>query len=880
MTSWQADRVRTTFTRYFVERGHTSVPSSGLIPHDPRAPLFTNAGMNQFIPYFLGEQPAPYPRATSVQKCARIRGKHDDIELIGRTTRHLTFFEMLGNFSFGDYFKPGAIAYAWELLTDGFGLDPDQLWVTVHDSDDDAEEIWRDEIGVAGTRIQRMGEDNFWEMGDTGPCGPCSEIYIDRGAAWGEEGGPAHGGEERFVELWNLVFMQYDRQDDGTLLALPKPNIDTGAGLERVLMVLQDQRSVWETDEIRTLIASAEELTGARYGVEPETDVALRIVADHARSVAFLISDGVFPSNESRGYVLRRLIRRAVLRAQQQLGHALETMAPLADAVVRTMGGAYPKLVTDAGLIGRVVTHEEDAFRRTLRAGSALLDEHLQSGAAQVPGEVAFRLHDTYGFPIELTSEIAAARGVAVDRGGFEAEMEAQRSRARAAARHGREGDDAGALWRDLLEEFGPTTFLGYETTEATARVLAVLSHAGPRPDGDEGGPEEGETGAFELYDVVLDATPFYAEGGGQVGDTGEFLSGDGRFVVLDTNRAIEGLTRHVGYFVGPGFEEGDEVVAAVDAERREAIRRNHTGTHLLHWALRAVLGEHVKQQGSLVAPDRLRFDFSHFGALTREEIVAVEDLVNAEVLSDATVHTEETSRHAAEEAGAIAFFGDKYGERVRVVHAGHASVELCGGTHVSSLGHIGPFRIVAESSIGANTRRIEATTGMRTFEEIRRVDDVVARASAALRTSPGELVEAAERIVDQQRALEEQLRSLRAARLRDDAARLAARADRGVVTARVDGLDPGELRDLALAIREQPGVDAVGLAGTPGAGRVALVVATMKGGQDARAIAGDAAAAVGGGGGGSPELATAGGRDVAAIDVALTRLRAGLVGE
>ena len=871
VTSWDADRLRRAFTAFFVDRGHTSVPSAGLIPHDPRAPMFTNAGMNQFIPYFLGEEPAAYQRATTVQRCVRVRGKHDDIELIGRTSRHLTFFEMLGNFSFGDYFKSDAISFAWSFLTGELGLDPERLWVTVYEEDDEAAELWRDRIGVPDERIQRMGDDNFWMMGDTGPCGPCSELYYDRGEPFGAPGGPVGGGEERFVEIWNLVFMQYDRDGEGNLSPLPRPNIDTGAGLERLLTVLQEAPSVWETNVLRALIGRAEALTGRRYGEDAEVDVALRILADHARSMAFLVSDGVFPSNEGRGYVLRRIIRRAVLRAYQH-GSSEVVLPPLLEQVVAGMGDAYPKLAADAGLVEKVVAHEEEAFRRTLRQGTALLEEELAGGAPTLSGAVAFRLHDTFGFPIDLTTELSHDRGVDVDRSGFEAEMAAQRARARAAARgEGGPEEDAGP-WRALLEQFGPTRFVGYEATSTTARVLSVVPHVGPPPEvGDRVPP-----GA--LLDVVLDRTPFYAEGGGQVGDTGELVGPTGRFLVLDTNRAAEGLTRHVGIVEAGELLEGEEAEAVVDADRRSAIRRNHTGTHLVHWALRQVLGEHVQQQGSLVAPDRLRFDFSHFGPLTGAELATVEDLVNDQILSDAPVRAYEAARDEAEAAGAIAFFGDKYGDVVRVIEAGSSSVELCGGTHVHALGQIGAFRIVAESSIGANTRRLFATTGRATIDELRRVERLVAEAAAALHVSPGDLVPAATRLGDRVKELEAAAAETLGRQLRDDAAALAAGADAGVVVARRDGLEAAALRELALEVRSRDGVQAVGLVGAPSEAKVAVVVALRKeAGLDARPVATAAARAVGGGGGGSPELATAGGRDPGGIDAALEALRAGL---
>ncbi len=867
--SGAADQLRSTFTGFFRERGHAEIPSSGLIPHHPRAPMFTNAGMNQFLPYFLGEEQPPFRRATTVQKCVRVRGKHDDIELIGRTSRHGSFFEMLGNFSFGDYFKAEAIAYAWELLTGVIGLDPERLWVTVHTSDDEAEAIWREAIGLPAARIQRLGEDNFWEMGETGPCGPCSEISYDRGAAFGAEGGPAYGSDERFLEIWNLVFMQYDRQADGTLEPLPKPNIDTGFGLERVLTVTEAAPTVWETSLLRPIIAAAEAATGVAYGRGGEPDVALRVLADHARTMAFLVSDGVFASNEGRGYVLRRIIRRAVLRATQ-LGGSELVMPAVVGGVIAEMGSAWPQLVRDRGLIETVVGHEEEAFRRTLRQGSALLGEELARGG-RLSGPVAFRLHDTFGFPIDLTSEIAAQRGVEVDLEGFDAEMEGQRARARAGARAAGGASGLAEAARAVLEEFGPSEFLGYRAEEAEARVLALV----PRPEESfENVDGEALPAGAELADLYLDRTPFYAEGGGQVGDTGRIAGVDGSFRVLDTTVATEGLARHTGYLAEGSLEAGAQVHAAIDSARRQAIRRNHTATHILQAALRAVLGEHVKQQGSLVAPDRLRFDFSHFAALTPEELAEVTALVNAEVLADEPVRTYETSRHEAEQAGAIAFFGDKYGEVVRVVEAGDVSVELCGGTHVRATGTIGPIRIVSESSIGANTRRIEATTGTRSLEEIGRLEAQLAAVAETLRTTPAELQDSLERLLEQERVLEEELRKLRGAKAREQAKELAAGAAKGVVVARRDGLDPTALRELALAVRSEAAVETVALIGSPDGEKVALVVAASPGGRhDAKALASEAARLVGGGGGGSPELATAGGRDAAGIEGALSLL-------
>jgi alanyl-tRNA synthetase len=858
-----ANGLRRAFVDFFVARDHVEVPSAGLVPHHPRAPLFTNAGMNQFLPYFLGEEVPPYRRATSVQKCVRVRGKHDDIEQVGRTPKHATFFEMLGNFSFGDYFKRDAIVWAWELLTEVLGLPAEQLWVTVYTTDDEAADLWTDVIGVPRQRIQRTEEDNFWEMGDTGPCGPCSEIHFDRGPEWGVGGGPVGGGEARYVELWNLVFQTYDRQASGELVPLPKPGIDTGAGFERMLTILQGARSVWETDVLRPLVARAEALTGRTYGDDAEADVALRVLADHARTMSFMISDGVFPSNEDRGYVLRRIIRRAVLRANL-LGTSRPVCPGMVEAVVDVMGDAYPDLAKNADFVSGVAAREEERFRSNLRSGMALLEGEL-SGGVLISGETAFKLHDTHGFPIELTREIAAGRGASVDDVGFASAMERQRVQSREAAKGQTGAADANVgAYRELLEQFGPTTFIGYGALEGEARVLAVF-------DADEKGHVE----------IFLDRTPFYAEAGGQVGDTGTISTSTGRARVLDTTAALPGLHRHLSVveegFVAPGQEAG----VAVDAERRAAIRRNHTGTHLLHWALREVLGQHVKQQGSLVAPDRLRFDFTHYAPVTRAELDEVEDLANTQILADMSVWTEELPRAEAEAKGAIAFFGDKYGEQVRVVHAGERSVELCGGTHVERLGMIGPVEIVSESSIGSNLRRVEALTGTATLERLRSNEVRLAHAAALLKSTPDELATAIERRLTELREVQEELRSARQAALSGEGTVLAAGAVDGVVVARRDGLAADRLRDLAIAVRSQPGVHAAVLGGSPEDGKVALIAAVAPGhGLEAPKLVATAARLVGGGGGGrNPELAMAGGRDVSRLDEALAAVRSEITG-
>ncbi|MHB1930185.1 MAG: alanine--tRNA ligase [Acidimicrobiales bacterium] len=859
-----ANGLRRAFTQYFVEHGHTPVPSAGLIPRHPRAPLFTNAGMNQFIPYFLGEEIPAFRRATSAQRCVRIRGKHDDIENVGRTTRHATFFEMLGNFSFGDYFKSEAIPFAWELLTERLGFDGDRLWITVHTDDDEAAAIWADAVGVPPHRVQRMGEDNFWEMGETGPCGPCSEIYFDRGPAWGAGGGPAGGGgEERFCEIWNLVFMQYDRRSDATLAPLPRPSIDTGAGLERVLAMLQDVPSIWETDVIRPVIAVAESLTGRRYGDDAEADVALRILADHARSMAFLVSDGVFPSNEDRGYVLRRVIRRAV-RFAHQMGVQRLVTPGLVHAVADVTAEASPELARNADYVAGVVGREEERFRATLRSGMAMLEEELAGEAATLSGEVAFRLHDTFGFPIEITREIVAERGRAVDEEAFRVHLEGQQRRSREAGKDAAlAGSDRLEAYRALLGSDGPSEFVGYHRTTSTSRVLAVL---------------EAGDGHVEVF---LDATPFYAEGGGQVGDTGTIETDTGRARVIDTTRALPELIRHSAVVEDGELRPGQVATAAVDAERRAAIRRNHTGTHLLHWALRAVLGGHVKQQGSLVAPDRLRFDFTHYSPLSEEEIARVEDLVNDQVLLDEDVVVTEMTRAEANAAGAIAFFDEKYGERVRVLHAGSQSVELCGGTHVDRLGQIGPVEIVSEGSIGSNLRRLEATTGTATLGRLRHLERSMREAAELLRSTPEEVPTAVERRLAELRAAEAALRSARQAALGGTARELAATATDGVVVARRDGLPQDQLRELAAQIRALDGTRVVVLGGSPDGSKVALVALVAKGEPlGAPELVADAAKFVGGGGGGNnPEQAMAGGRDPSRLDEALAAVRARLAG-
>jgi len=819
--------------------------------------------MVPFKPYFVGDEAAPFKRAVTVQKCTRAGGKHNDLDEVGRTKRHLVFFEMMGNFSFGDYFKSDAIPWAWELVTEVFGFDGDRLWITVHESDDEAEQIWHEVVGVPMSRIQRLGdEDNFWQMGDAGPCGPCSEIHIDRGPAFGPEGGPLHDPHgDRYMEFWNLVFMQYNQSKDGSRTPLPKPSIDTGAGLERILALMQGTDSVWETDVLFPMIESAQSLTSKKYKIGDYDDrdsFSLRVLAEHARSSMMLVNDGVFPSNENRGYVLRRIIRRAVRHAYL-LGTEKLVMPTLAETAISVMSGAYPDLLANKDFIVNVLSREEERFRQTLKTGLTILEGELSAGAKTMSGTTAFTLHDTYGFPIELTQEIAGERSVLVDVAGFSKEMQEQRDR----AKNARKGSSVSAAtvdsYREVMEQFGTTNFVGYVSNQCEATVLAVLQNI-------EAGPG--------IVEVFLDVSPFYAESGGQVGDTGTIRTESGEVQVLDTTFALPGLRRHTCSIVSGDIEVGQSAKASINVVARDATRRNHTATHMLHWALRQVLGEHVKQAGSHVSPDRLRFDFSHYAPVSASEIEEIERLTNEQLIANGPVRAYETSKDEATAAGAIAFFGDKYGDIVRVLEAG-VSVELCGGTHVGALGDIGIVKVVTESSIGSNLRRIEAVTGANAVEYVLAHHRTLTAAASLLGAQPSELVSAIQRKIDENKALGEELRSLRSAQATSRASEMAASAQGGVVVSRVDGVTPNDLRELALAIRQNAAIKIVVLGGVTDTGGVALV-ATVS--SDVSVAAGDlirdAAKAVGGGGGGKGDIATAGGKDPSAIDAALELAR------
>ena len=859
-----ANDLRNAFTGFFAERGHTKVDSASLIPHDPTV-LFTVAGMVPFKPYFVGDEAPPYKRAVSVQKCARAGGKHNDLDDVGRTKRHCVFFEMLGNFSFGDYFKSDAIPWSWELVTEVFGFDGDQLWITVHESDDEAEQIWHDQVGVPMNRIQRLGDaDNFWQMGDTGPCGPCSEIHIDRGPAFGPDGGPLNDPKgDRFLEFWNLVFMQFNQAADGSRTPLPKPSIDTGAGLERILALKQGKDSIWETDVLFPLIEQAQSVTSQKYKVGDYQDRAsfsLRVLAEHARSSTMLVNDGVFPSNEGRGYVLRRIFRRAVRHAYL-LGTEKLVMPKLVETAIEVMGEAHPTLLTNKDFILGVLTKEEESFRQTLKNGLTILETEFESIEADskkskkslsLSGSSAFLLHDTYGFPLELTQEIASERNVDVDVAGFDIEMNAQRTRAKSARKGAQTVDDQLLVYREILDKNGQTNFVGYSQDSCSSKVSAIV-----------------DAGDSDL-EIFLDVTPFYAESGGQVGDSGTLSTPTGEIKISDTVFGLPGLRKHIGKLTRGEIKIGESVTATIDTVARDATRKNHTATHLLHHALRLVLGEHVKQAGSLVSPQRLRFDFSHYAQLSKQEIDQIEQIANAQVLANAKVDAYETSKDEATAAGAIAFFGDKYGEIVRVLKAG-ASVELCGGTHVSATGDIGLIKIVQESSIGSNLRRIEAVTGLNSVEYVSTLLSQVNVASEMLSTNSDSLIETLARKIAEVKELGEEIKSLRSASARARAGEMIQKNKHGVVVERVDGLAPADLRELAIAVRVNAAIKAVVLGGITPTGGVALVAATGAGVKTAAGeLIAQAAKKVGGGGGGKGDIATAGGKIVEALDEAL----------
>jgi alanyl-tRNA synthetase len=869
--------VRKQFLDFFVERDHRLVPSSPLVlPNDPTL-LFANAGMNQFKDVFTGRERRDYTRAASSQKCLRVSGKHNDLEMVGRTPRHHTLFEMLGNFSFGDYFKREAIALAWELCTGVYGIPPERLWVSVFGGsdavppDEEAAAIWRDEVGVPAGRILRLGEkENFWRMGDTGPCGPCSEIHFDLGADLTSLEGPSTPAtdEARYLEIWNLVFMEFQQEADGALNPLPAPSIDTGMGLERIASVLQDRRSNYDTDLFRPILAAAAERAGTRYGDDAERDFSLRVIADHVRALCFLVADGVVPANDNRGYVLRRVLRRAI-RHGRKLGIGEPFLHEVTPVVIDNLGPVYPELVAAADAIVEVGRLEERRFGETLSTGLGLLEKSLADlGAAErpvLPGKELFRLYDTFGFPLDLARDIAEERGVRLDESGFEQEMAGQRARAQASWKGGRREAEA-TIYGDLAGEHA-TDFRGYEATELDgATVGALLVDGAPVEAIEEG--VEGE--------LILDATPFYAEAGGQVGDSGRIAAPSGSAVVLDTRRPAPGLTVHRVRVEQGAVERGDAVHAEVDAARRDAVRRNHTATHLLHAALRDIVGTHVKQAGSLVAPDRLRFDFSHFTGLTDRAVEDVEDRVNEHVLLDTPIETESMKLDDALRAGAMALFGEKYGDDVRVVRIGDFSLELCGGTHCERTGEVGLFKLTQERGIASGTRRVEAITGDVSLERFREVQGTVRELERLLAVSGDALLPEVERRLEHLRALERELEQVRLAGKRAEMARSAegARTVAGVklLAQRVDGVGAKELRELADGLRGKLGSGVVVLGRADGEKASLLVAVTedLKQKLPAGDLVRSLGKIIGGGGGGRPDMAEAGGRDPGRLDEAL----------
>jgi len=867
------NEIREKFLEFFESKGHRRAASSSLVPTGDSTLLFTNAGMNQFKDVFLGAESRAYTRATTSQKCVRAGGKHNDLENVGLTRRHHTFFEMLGNFSFGDYFKAEAIEFAWELVTEVYGLPKDRLYVTIFEDDDEAQELWTAHTDIDPKRIFRCGaKDNFWQMGDTGPCGPCSEIFYDFGPEGLEEGEvdePFPSEVSRYVEIWNLVFMQFDRDADGNLSPLPKPSIDTGMGLERLAAVLQGKLSNFESDLIRPVIDRAAELLGVAYGQSSKTDVALRIIADHSRAAEFLIHDGVMPSNEGRGYVLRKIMRRA-LRHGRLAGREEPFLFELTKFVADLMEPGYPELQESTERVQKIVHEEEVRYSRNFSMAEREFESALSAVEGDlIPGATAFKLYDTYGLAVDEQQELARERGLRIDLDGFSAEMETQKERARASWKGGAK-TTVGPVYQELLNK-GTSRFEGYESTEASgSQVVALIQEGAPVGEAPKGSDIE----------VVLDRTPFYAESGGQIGDRGQLLlAGEPAADVVDVQAPLKGLSVHHAKLL-VGLKVGDTVDARVDADRRTATRRNHTATHLMHAALRRVLGGHVKQAGSIVDPDRLRFDVTHYAPISSEELGEVERIVNREIRADTPVVTEIEDLQEAVKSGAMALFGEKYDDKVRVVQVGTFSQELCGGTHAGRTGEIGVFKVTSEGSVSAGVRRLEAVTGREGFLLYQREASLVRRLSDTLKAGEPELAEAAERLLAERRELEKTIESLKSKLARssvDDLVEQATQVDGfRVVAAEVSDLDRGQLRSLADSIRNklQSGVVVLGSGAD---GKVALVCGVTKDLAGSRVhagrLVGEAAKVVGGKGGGRPDMAEAGGSDPSAISAAMERV-------
>ncbi len=852
--------IREKFLSFFASKGHEIVASSSLVPGNDKTLLFTNAGMVQFKDLFTGDEVRDYKRATTSQRCVRAGGKHNDLDNVGYTARHHTFFEMLGNFSFGDYFKEDAIAYAWQFLTDELGLPAEKLWITVFEEDDEAEAIWVNKIGVPKERVIRIGaKDNFWMMGDTGPCGPCSEIFYDHGEdVWGGPPGSAEEDGDRFIEIWNLVFMQFDRAADGTMTPLPKPCVDTGMGLERTAAVLQHVHSNYEIDLFKNLIQAVAKLTGTEDFENP----SLNVIADHIRSCAFLITDGVLPSNEGRGYVLRRIIRRAV-RHGHKLGAEKLFFHKLTKALVSEMGKAYPELVAAKDNVEQQLLKEEERFAATLSSGMKILDQEVAAlSGTVIPGEVVFKLYDTYGFPVDLTADIARERELTVDQAGFDEHMEAQRKLAQAASNFGTNGGE-------LPKSDVQTQFLGYEDVQADAKVVELYV------DGTSVDKIEQGQNAW----VVLDQTPFYGESGGQVGDTGVLACGNARFAVVDTQKSRAAFM-HAGVLESGSLSVGEQVDAVIDDDRRSHIKRHHSATHLLHGALRHVLGAHVEQKGSLVNEQQLRFDFSHTGPVTAEQMVQVEQWIDQEVRRNSPCVTKEMSMDEAVAAGAIALFGEKYGSVVRVVTLGDQSVELCGGTHVSATGDLGAVKVTAETGVAAGVRRIEALSGDVALQHTQKLEQQLSSVASMLKTSPADVVPKLQQLQDRQKELSRQVEQLQS--------KLSAQAGSSMSDSAetinnvkalfqvVDGADAKALRSVMDELRQKLGDSAIVLASESG-GKAVLVSSVSKP-LHGQLTAGDlmkvVAEALGGRGGGRPDMAQGGADSLKDIEAAFSAAR------
>lgn len=861
--------IRQAFLDFFHSKGHQVVASSSLVPHNDPTLLFTNAGMNQFKDVFLGLDKRNYSRATTAQRCVRAGGKHNDLENVGYTARHHTFFEMLGNFSFGDYFKQDAIKYAWELLTgeNWFALPKEKLWVTVYETDDEAYDIWANEVGVPRERIIRIGDnkgapfasDNFWQMGDTGPCGPCTEIFFDHGDhIWGGPPGSPEEDGDRYIEIWNIVFMQFNRQADGTMEPLPKPSVDTGMGLERIAAVLQHVNSNYDIDLFRDLIASVAKVTGAT----DLTNKSLRVIADHIRSCAFLIADGVIPSNENRGYVLRRIIRRAI-RHGNMLGAKDTFFWKLVAPLIAVMGSAGEELKQQQAQVEQVLKTEEEQFARILERGLALLDEELSKLKGDtLDGETAFRLYDTYGFPVDLTADVCRERNIKVDEAGFEAAMEEQRRRAR-------ESSGFGADYNAMIRVDGASEFKGYDHLELNGKVTALFID----------GKAVDSVSAGQEAVVILDQTPFYAESGGQVGDKGELKGAGFSFAVSDTQKYGQAIG-HIGKVASGSLKVGDAVQADVDEARRQRIRLNHSATHLMHAALRQVLGTHVAQKGSLVNDKALRFDFSHFEAMKPEEIRAVEDLVNAQIRRNLAIETNIMDIDAARASGAMALFGEKYDDRVRVLRMGDFSTELCGGTHAARTGDIGLFRITSESGTAAGVRRIEAVTGEGAMAMLHAQSDQLSDIAQLLKGDSHNLGEKVRAALERTRQLEKELQQLKEQAAAQESANLSSKAEEinGVklLVSELAGVEPKMLRTMVDDLKNQLGSTVVVLA-TVADGKVSLIAGVSKDVTDrvkAGELVGMVAQQVGGKGGGRPDMAQAGGTDASALPAALASVK------